>query len=64
MIYPVVNPARICRLCESPIERHMKWRFVQVRGKTLIEHRHCDNPFEYFAKAEMAERENRPETDR
>ena len=46
------RPARICSRCDSPIDRHMKWHFVRRGGKTLIEHRYCDNPFEYGPRTE------------
>jgi hypothetical protein len=54
MIQPVSRQARICRVCDTAIDAHMKWRFVRVGKKTMVEHRHCDNPFEYLSKAEMA----------
>lgn len=45
---------RVCNKCNASITRHMKWRFIQIDGHTTMEHRHCDNPYEYVEKADQA----------
>lgn len=47
---PVTGPKRICADCQRPIERHDKFHFRTVAGKSTVVHRHCDNPESYEPK--------------
>ncbi len=38
---------RSCRLCRKQIRTGHKWRFVNVKGNTLVEHRTCRYPDAY-----------------
>lgn len=44
------GPKRICTACNRPIGLDHKWTFVDGRPR----HRHCDNPDDYYTKAERA----------
>lgn len=48
--------ARMCFLCQLPLDRHDKWEYMklEIDGKTatIIRHRHCDNPKDYQPKKE------------
>ena len=58
---PDLTKLRICLQCKRPIARHDKYICVTSRGSTKLQHRHCDNPTDYFSSSERKERKERKE---